>query len=661
MTNTKYSQKMFFLLVMVFTLFAVQACDDEDKKDILEEENLVEILKKYKWKNENVSDWHDTSYGGYYETSTNILYFLDHNVGYEYQVIRNYDTDLDESKDTWFDEFTYSVSENNVTTRYKSTGNTATYTYNYGYLLWGEDCYYERMDLTQNDRDFINSKIEESTPQTGKCGTNLTYSYNKKTQELVISGSGDMYDYNTNSMRPWNGLYVSTLTIKEGVTSVGDNFFNGITNSVDNLDLPSSLKRIGNSAFAGMFIDNVSIPASVIEIGTYAFNGCKYLESIYIPISSKLQTIGDYAFYDCSKLKETYFTLPASVKTVGDFAFISATFKNITLNEGLEAIGGYAFGDGITGDVKIPNSVKKIGSCAFSGSFSKIVLGTGIQELNFSFFSTASSGRIYVNQGAPLDISDEFIGSDALTSTHKKWTLYVPKGCKSAYSKKSPWNKFKAIYEDDTLEGGNSGGSDEEEEENNDNDEGGDYTGTVNGHEWVDLGLSVKWATCNVGASSPEEYGDLYAWGETTTKSDYDWDTYKWCNGTWDYLTKYCTESYYGAVDYRRTLTSSDDVATVKWGSRWRMPTKEEFDELIADCIWTWSSSYLMRGYMVKGPNGNSIFLPSAGYVESGNYWSATLCEYDTDAYAFTLSDKTYSWSVWGDRCYGRVVRPITE
>ena len=100
----------------------------------------------------------------------------------------------------------------------------------------------------------------------------------------------------------------------------------------------------------------------------------------------------------------------------------------------------------------------------------------------------------------------------------------------------------------------------DDDEEKDDSDT---FTGTINGHEWIDLGLSVKWATCNVGASKPENYGDYYAWGETTTKSDYSWETYKWCKGTDDTITKYCTDSDYGTVDNRTTLTSSDDVATV--------------------------------------------------------------------------------------------------
>lgn len=194
----------------------------------------------------------------------------------------------------------------------------------------------------------------------------------------------------------------------------------------------------------------------------------------------------------------------------------------------------------------------------------------------------------------------------------------------------------------------------------------------IDGHECVDLGLSVKWATCNVGAYSPEEYGGYYAWGETEEKSDYDWDTYKWCKGTNDTMTKYCTDSDYGTVDNRTTLTSSDDVATVKWGSKWRMPTLEEMKELVEDCTWTWTTQSGVRGMKVKGPNGNSIFLPAAGGREGtdlsgrgsrGNYWSATLSErYSKGAYYLSFINGFHTWSdAASSRGYGYTVRPVTE
>ena len=133
-----------------------------------------------------------------------------------------------------------------------------------------------------------------------------------------------------------------------------------------------------------------------------------------------------------------------------------------------------------------------------------------------------------------------------------------------------------------------------------------------NGHEYVDLGLSVKWATCNVGASKPEEYGDYFAWGETQPKDYYDWSTYKWCNGSYDTLTKYNTNSSDGTVDNKTTLDLSDDAARANWGGSWRMPTSAEQDELCNNCTWTCTKINGVEVYKVTSNiNGNFIFLPS--------------------------------------------------
>jgi hypothetical protein len=153
-------------------------------------------------------------------------------------------------------------------------------------------------------------------------------------------------------------------------------------------------------------------------------------------------------------------------------------------------------------------------------------------------------------------------------------------------------------------------------------------------HEAVDLGLSVKWATMNVGANAPEEYGDYFAWGETEPKDYYDWSTYKWCNGSKNTLTKYCTKSKYGTVDNKTVLDLEDDAAHANWGGAWRMPTFDEIQELKSECSWEWTTQNSVNGYEVTGPNGNSIFLPAAGYRWSGGlsgagsyglYWSSSL------------------------------------
>ena len=207
----------------------------------------------------------------------------------------------------------------------------------------------------------------------------------------------------------------------------------------------------------------------------------------------------------------------------------------------------------------------------------------------------------------------------------------------------------------------------------------GDDDGLINNgagslvHEYVDLGLSVKWATCNVGATKPEEYGYYFAWGETTPKSTYNWSTYKYCNGDLYSMTKYCEDSYFGTVDNKTTLELSDDAARVNWGGSWRMPTRAEYKELLdtSNCSWTWTTQNGVNGRKVTSKkNGNSIFLPAAGYRSYddlydaggyGYYWSSSLYTYvNYDACGVYFHSDYVDWNDYG-RCYGRSVRAVCE
>ena len=198
-------------------------------------------------------------------------------------------------------------------------------------------------------------------------------------------------------------------------------------------------------------------------------------------------------------------------------------------------------------------------------------------------------------------------------------------------------------------------------------------TGTENGHEYVDLGLpsGLKWATCNVGATAPEAYGDYYAWGETETKTTYSWATYKWCNGSSSTLTKYNTSSDYGTVDDKTVLDPEDDAARANWGGAWRMPTDEEWTELRENCEWTWTTLNGVNGYEVKSKtNGNSIFLPAAGFRSYddlndagyyGYYWSSSLLAGDPLGAWYVSFDSYYVSRDYGHRFCGRSVRPVLK
>lgn len=187
----------------------------------------------------------------------------------------------------------------------------------------------------------------------------------------------------------------------------------------------------------------------------------------------------------------------------------------------------------------------------------------------------------------------------------------------------------------------------------------------------IDLGLSVKWASFNLGASKPEEYGNYYAWGEVQTKQEYDWNNYKYGNNDVE-LTKYVTHEQYGKdglTDNLKVLDSNDDAATFLLGAFWRMPTNNEFSELREKCSWTWTLENGVNGYRVKGPNNKTIFIPAAGmYISSNNntlnkggrYWTSEVFSQNNMANTLYFDSNT-SHTGWDakNRPYGLSIRPV--
>ncbi|MCQ2225101.1 MAG: hypothetical protein MJZ14_05170 [Paludibacteraceae bacterium] len=198
-------------------------------------------------------------------------------------------------------------------------------------------------------------------------------------------------------------------------------------------------------------------------------------------------------------------------------------------------------------------------------------------------------------------------------------------------------------------------------------------SGKEGGYSYVDLGLSVRWATYNVGATKLTEYGDHFAWGETTPKDDYSWSTYKW-GSHYDALTKYNTEESYGIVDNKIQLDPEDDAAAVNWKGKWRMPTVSELEELYDGCNWKWTDDLNgsgIAGYVGESKkNGKAIFLPAAGFSYGsdrnyegsyGYYWSSSLDSgYPNSAYGLDFySGHIYVRVYLSSRYYGYSVRAV--
>ena len=186
----------------------------------------------------------------------------------------------------------------------------------------------------------------------------------------------------------------------------------------------------------------------------------------------------------------------------------------------------------------------------------------------------------------------------------------------------------------------------------------------INGHKFIDLGLpsGLLWARTNVGASLSSDDGDYFAWGETKSKSSYSWNTYKWGSPC----------SKYSSSDRKKTLDAEDDVATVEWGAPCRMPDASEFSELYNKCDWSWKSSYNgTSGYLVTGPNGNTIFFPASGYRNGddrrlrgsyGKYWSRSLdSDFTSRARCLLFIDDSVYLPSNDERCFGLTVRPVAE
>ena len=201
-----------------------------------------------------------------------------------------------------------------------------------------------------------------------------------------------------------------------------------------------------------------------------------------------------------------------------------------------------------------------------------------------------------------------------------------------------------------------------------------DDNGSVDGHDYVDLGLpsGTLWATCNVGGNTPEGYGDYFAWGETEPKERYDWKFYKYgrfLNERYE-LSKYCTDSIYGLdgfVDNLTILEPDDDVANACWGADWRMPTKEEWEELFLNTTSSWTTQNDVNGWRCTASNGNTLFLPAAGYwwgtefnANLGLYWSSSVNkEFSYRAWGFHFNTDSAHLCGSSDRNRGQSVRAV--
>lgn len=320
---------------------------------------------------------------------------------------------------------------------------------------------------------------------------------------------------------------------------------------------------------------------------------------------------------------------------------------SIHVDEGVTKIGTYAFEDISISHFVIPSTVLYVGGNAISGKYLKSLTCKAIIPPLVNPINDYPEKK-YVHFCQNVDFSIP---------------LYVPAASVKAYQSADYWKDFINIL---PIEGGEQPGDEPQSPYDEDKEKLKQVQPTA-----VDLGLpgGNRWSDISIGAIVPEERGNFYQWGCTTSILREGWDIY--CHGTKNALTKYCTQSVYGAVDNLTQLLSEDDAALQTWGNGWRMPNKDEAQELWDYCTRQEETVNGVAGVRFIGPNGNSVFFPFTGWLDeqgvlqndepSGRYWTSTLYEQNNNgAYAISINDTlTGVLSGAQNRHYGRCIRGV--
>ena len=398
---------------------------------------------------------------------------------------------------------------------------------------------------------------------------------------------------------------LSKVTLQEGVTWIDEEAFSAC--ALTSITLPESLIRLGEQALEENPLISVTLPRNVAYLG-----------------NSDEDDLYGGVFDYCYSLKEV--NVDKSNETY-------ASINGMLTTKDLKTLLFYPYAQGDS--CEVPKGIERIHCDAFnqckitSATLPSTLKSFYTDEFDYSAFSNNYDLRkVYAKMEVPFECSDYSFSSE----TYSSGTLYVPQGTKALYETTAGWSRFQNIVEIN-------------------------YCPVA---EAIDLGLpsGTKWASWNIGASAPEEYGGYYAWGETEEKSVYNDDTYIYCDGSWD--TYHHIGEDIAGTEY--------DVAHVKWGGSWTMPSEEQTQELKDKCTWTWTTQNGVNGYLVAGPNGATIFLPAAGehfdfdlneVGEEGNYWTSTH-EKGIEHYAIALyfHSEHIGWSS-GSRDPGRTIRPI--
>lgn len=428
-----------------------------------------------------------------------------------------------------------------------------------------------------------------------------------------------------------------SVTVSENISDLGTNTFRKCT-SLISVSLPSSVTSIGDYAFRECSnLSSIEIPETVVSIGDGAFYLCSSLTTVNFP--SELASIGKEAFMHCKTLRSVI--MPPSVTSIGEYAFSYCySLEQLVVSAGVTVIPSYCFAsDSALKSITIPSGITSIENCAFYGTemWSIDIPPTVTSIGSYCFYNNSC---VILHSTSPVSIQDD--------SFPRVDRIYVPSKMVDMYKSMTMWLGYASIIHPIN--------------EYLDSSQVIDRTKLVT-EGAVDMGTSIKWASCNVGAINPEDYGNLYAWGEIGTKSSFSWDNYKWRkkNGSSSTITKYTVN------DKKIVLEPEDDAAYMNWGAPWRMPTAAEWTELRESCIWVWYTYHGVDGKLVCSlETGNAIFLPVNGNgIDYGLYWSSSYSDvysgsYDNNAWAFVF-EKGGSEVFARYRMSGFLVRPVCD
>lgn len=435
--------KCLVLLFLSFSQLFLMSCSDDGKTS---GSGGDKKLQGTKWILTNWDYSLGDEYIGLHDETYNFFFYSSTEGAFYYGRKDNY-SDQGSSSQRVVCHFTYSVKGDEVHLEYITDKylNTTLLQIQDNVLTAGQ-LKFSKGTISYTDTQWLNSVHGLS----GSCSW-----YSDMNGKLWIDGEGAMANYSSYEATPWakNNRTPNEVVIGEGVTAIGSYAFADV--SIADVEMPDmSLRQVGEAAFKGSLIKTIWMSESTISIGKEAFAGCTELKDINIPES--LESVGDYAFSGCTALNEYRMQFGENLKTVGEHAFEGGTSSYLTFAEGVQSIASGAFiGNycGISRELVLPNSLTSIGATAFEGTYRKVVLGTGIAEIgDKAFISGVTSGSMYVNRAVPPSAGENIVvNRTTWGSAENNWTLYVPKGSRGAYMRKSPWNKFSSIVEDGSL------------------------------------------------------------------------------------------------------------------------------------------------------------------------------------------------------------------